>query len=433
MPLWRALRVVAGRGGEGRSVGPRGAVRRPRPRAAPRQGRSSTPSADERRAHLVSVIGIAGIGKSRLAWEFEKYVDGLADDVYWHRGRCLSYGDGVAYWALAEMVRMRCADRRGRGRRRPRSRSSARRSSEHVPDAEERALGRAAARAPARARRATRASTARTSSPPGGCSSSGSPSSGPTVLVFEDMQWADAGLLDFVEYLLEWSRSHPIFVLALARPELAERRPTWGAGAAQLHVALARAALATRRWTSCSTGSSPASRTMLREHDPRRGPRASRSTRSRRCGCCSTAACSSGTATSTGRPARSRRSRCRRRCTRSIAARLDGLDARGAAPAPGRRRARQDVHRARARRAVAASHEDELEPLLAALVRKEVLVAPGRSALARARPVRLPPGPRPARRLRDARAHASARRATSRRPRYLADAARASTRTRSPR
>src|SRR5204863_6930973 len=52
----------------------------------------------------------------------------------------------------------------------------------------------------------------------------------PTVLVFEDMQWADESLLDFVEYLLEWSRNHPLFVLTLARPELAERRPTWGAG-----------------------------------------------------------------------------------------------------------------------------------------------------------------------------------------------------------
>ncbi len=49
-------------------------------------------------------------------------------------------------------------------------------------------------------------------------------------MVFEDMHWADASLLDFVEYLLEWSRDHPLFVLTLARPELLERRPTWGAG-----------------------------------------------------------------------------------------------------------------------------------------------------------------------------------------------------------
>src|SRR3989442_7722390 len=44
------------------------------------------------------------------------------------------------------------------------------------------------------------------------------------------MQWADASLLDFVEYLLDWSRSHALFVVTLARPELLERRPTWGAG-----------------------------------------------------------------------------------------------------------------------------------------------------------------------------------------------------------
>ena len=50
---------------------------------------------------------LAGVGKSRLGWEFRKYIDGLAEQVWWHRGRCLSYGDGVAFWALAEMVRQR--------------------------------------------------------------------------------------------------------------------------------------------------------------------------------------------------------------------------------------------------------------------------------------------------------------------------------------
>jgi len=52
----------------------------------------------------------------------------------------------------------------------------------------------------------------------------------PTVLAFEDLQWADESLLDFIEYLLDWSRDHPLFVVTLARPELLERRPTWGAG-----------------------------------------------------------------------------------------------------------------------------------------------------------------------------------------------------------
>src|SRR5439155_22808036 len=52
----------------------------------------------------------------------------------------------------------------------------------------------------------------------------------PAVLVFEDIQWADQSLLDFIEYLLEWSRNHRLFVVTLARPELVERRPGWGAG-----------------------------------------------------------------------------------------------------------------------------------------------------------------------------------------------------------
>ena len=106
-PLWKALRVVSGARGTLRSTG----------LEAPFVGRDRElgqikdlfhASAGERKAHLVSVTGIAGIGKSRLAWEFYKYFDGLPQLTYWHRGRCLAYGEGVTYWALADMVRMRC-------------------------------------------------------------------------------------------------------------------------------------------------------------------------------------------------------------------------------------------------------------------------------------------------------------------------------------
>ena len=106
-PLWRAQRVVSGLRGSLKSHG----------LEAPFVGRDRElrqikdlfhACAEEKKAHLVSVTGIAGIGKSRLGWEFYKYFDGIAETVYWHRGRCLSYGEGVTYWALADMVRMRC-------------------------------------------------------------------------------------------------------------------------------------------------------------------------------------------------------------------------------------------------------------------------------------------------------------------------------------
>jgi class 3 adenylate cyclase/tetratricopeptide (TPR) repeat protein len=225
--LWRARRVVSGVRGALKSQG----------LEAPFVGRDRElrlikdlfhVSADERRAQLASVTGIAGIGKSRLAWEFYKYMDGLAQLVYSHRGRCLAYGEGVAYWALADMVRMRCEigedDEPAAVREKLRGALE-----QHVPDAEERRfveprlaqlLGAGEREGSGRQElfAAWRLFFERLSDVY------------PTVLVFEDMQWADASLLDFVEHLLEWSRSRPIYVVTLARPELQEQRPTWGAG-----------------------------------------------------------------------------------------------------------------------------------------------------------------------------------------------------------
>ena len=65
----------------------------------------------ERRVRLVSITGQAGIGKSRLAWEFLKYVDGVVEQVWWHEGRSPSYGEGITFWALGEMVRSSRAPR----------------------------------------------------------------------------------------------------------------------------------------------------------------------------------------------------------------------------------------------------------------------------------------------------------------------------------
>jgi len=227
LAVWRALRVVSGVGGALKSAG----------LEPPFVGRDRELKlvkdlfhgcAQDGRAHLVSVTGIAGIGKSRLAWEFYKYFDGLVEQVWWHRGRCLAYGEGVAYWALADMVRMRC--RIGEDEQPGTAREKLQATlAEHLQDAEERAFveprvaqllgleeGGSGDRQDLFA--AWRLFFERLSD------------SSPVVLAFEDLQWADSSLLDFVEYLLEWSRDHPLYVVTLARPELQERRPGWGAG-----------------------------------------------------------------------------------------------------------------------------------------------------------------------------------------------------------
>src|SRR6476646_1877601 len=225
--LFRALRVAAGRRGALKSTG----------LEAPFVGRDRElrlvkelfhAAADEQTAHLVSILGIAGIGKSRLAWEFYKYFDGLADTVYWHRGRCLAYGEGVTYWALADMVRMRAriAEEDDEVTARAKLDTTL---SEHLLDADERAFvepklahliglgeeGGSHERHDLFA--AWRLFFERLAA------------TYPTVLVFEDMHWADSSLLDFVEYMLDWSRSSALFVVTHARPELLDRRPGWGA------------------------------------------------------------------------------------------------------------------------------------------------------------------------------------------------------------
>ncbi|MDA8296986.1 MAG: AAA family ATPase [Actinomycetota bacterium] len=233
---WRALRVVAKRRGIGRSEGIE----------APLSGRDRELKslkdalhalASEHRPRLISVTGIPGIGKSRLAWEFLKYADGLAEDVYWHQGRSPAYGEAISFWALAEMVRMRAAigddDEDDVARQK-----LTRVLSEFVPDVEDAAwieprlahlLG--LAEAPPGQREETfaawRAFFERIAQ------------RAPLVMVFEDLQWADQGTMDFIESILEWSRQHPILIVTLARPELLERRATWGAGQrsfASLHL-----------------------------------------------------------------------------------------------------------------------------------------------------------------------------------------------------
>ena len=224
--LWRAVRVVAGAGGRERE----GMIE------APFVGRDTElrlvkdllhATAQRRTTRLVAITGEAGVGKSRLRREFSNYTDGLADTFLWHLGRCLSHGDGVAYWALAEMVRQRFGIPEDAPTQQV-SEKLERGLSEWVPDPADRAfvsprLGALLGVAEPGLDRPElfagwRLFFERLAAHE------------PVILVFEDMQWADQGLLEFIEQLLDWSTQVPIFILTLARPELAERREGWPAG-----------------------------------------------------------------------------------------------------------------------------------------------------------------------------------------------------------
>ena len=229
--LWRATRVLSGVGGSQRVDG----------LEAPLTGRDAElrtirdlfhAAADRRVPRLVLVSGPAGVGKSRLGWEFFKYIDGLADVVWWHRGRCLSYGEGVAFWALAEIVRQRL----GIAEEDPADDAAAKLKeglARSVADPGERAyvgvrLGRLLGVAVA--------------GDGGGALAREELFAGwrlfferlaaesPVVLLVEDAQYADAGLLDFLDYLIDWTRDLPVYVLVFARPELGQARPGFGAG-----------------------------------------------------------------------------------------------------------------------------------------------------------------------------------------------------------
>jgi class 3 adenylate cyclase/predicted ATPase len=229
--LWRATRVLSAVGGVQRVDG----------LEAPLTGRDAElrtikelfhAAADRRVPRLVLVSGPAGVGKSRLGWEFEKYIDGLKAEVWWHRGRCLSYGEGVAFWALAEIVRQRL----GIAEEDPAELAVGKLAAgldRFVADPGERAyvgarLGRLLGVAFPGAHGAAlgreelfagwRLFFERLSE------------TGPVVLLVEDAQYADSGLLDFLDHLVDWVSDRPVYVLVFARPELGQVRPEFGAG-----------------------------------------------------------------------------------------------------------------------------------------------------------------------------------------------------------
>ena len=227
VPAFRAIRVIAERGGRGRTEG----------LEAPFIGREAEfrllrelvhAAGRDGRARLVSITGVAGVGKSRMARELSNYLDGLVVPIYWHAGRSPAYGEGVTFWALGEMVRGRIGTAEGDDEAATRA-ALGQAISRWIPDEQERRwverallvlLGFEVATGLAREElfSAWRTFFERIAA------------DGTVLLVFEDLHWADAGLLDFIDDVLDWSKGAPLVLVTLARPELFERRPDWGAG-----------------------------------------------------------------------------------------------------------------------------------------------------------------------------------------------------------
>ena len=184
----------------------------------------------ERSPQLVTIVGVPGIGKSRLVFELFNHVGEDPDLIYWRQGRSLPYGEGVSFWALGEMVKAQAGifetdspeetdsklnrsvgDLLGNGDAgwvHTHLRPLVGIASEQETHGDQRVEAFAAWRRYFEAIAEDR----------------------PLVLVFEDLHWADEGLLDFVDHLVEWASGVPMLAVCTARPELLTRRAGWGGG-----------------------------------------------------------------------------------------------------------------------------------------------------------------------------------------------------------
>jgi tetratricopeptide (TPR) repeat protein len=180
---------------------------------------------------LVTLVGVPGIGKSRLVFELSRDVAASPDPMYWRQGRSLPYGEGVTFWALGEIVKAHAgileSDRATQAQEKLR-RVVVSVIGEHADAAwverhlralvgiESDGVGTGDRKAEAFAawRRFLEALAAER----------------PLVVVFEDLHWADEVFLDFVDHLVEWAIDVPMLVLATTRPELFAGRVGWGGG-----------------------------------------------------------------------------------------------------------------------------------------------------------------------------------------------------------
>jgi predicted ATPase/class 3 adenylate cyclase len=184
---------------------------------------------EERSPQLVTLVGVPGIGKSRLVYELSLTVEADPELIFWRQGRSLPYGEGVTYWALGEMAKLHAGILETDGADEV-ERKLAESVSSLSAHGEERMLqslrplvGLGSEGGPDGDQRAERFTAWRQFF-------EALADQRPTVLVFEDLHWADDDLLDFVDHLVDWVTGVPLLVVCTARPELLERRPGWGGG-----------------------------------------------------------------------------------------------------------------------------------------------------------------------------------------------------------
>ena len=183
----------------------------------------------ERAAQLVTLVGVPGIGKSRLVYELMQALEADADLITWRQGRSLPYGEGVTLWPVAEMIKAEAGILESdppceiTAKLRRAAESVAHNDVDWLVGHLQRVAGVGDGVSLADDRRSEAFAAWREFF-------EAIAEQGPLVLVFEDLHWADEATLDFVDHLIDWAGAVPLLVVATARPELLDRRPAWGGG-----------------------------------------------------------------------------------------------------------------------------------------------------------------------------------------------------------
>ena len=223
---WRAVR---GRGSAGEDLADTSLPMFGREDELAQLERSFSRAVRESSVQLVTIVAEPGMGKSRLVQAFSDWIDAREELVTWRQGKCPPYGDAVAYAALGEIVKAQTGILDSDD-----SETATRKLTDTVtalvPDTDlaEQASWLTARLAPLvgldggeatqeelfTAWRRFLEALATT---------------GPLVVVIEDLHWADPALLDFLTHLLEWTVGMPLVIVATARPELYDSTPNWAA------------------------------------------------------------------------------------------------------------------------------------------------------------------------------------------------------------